>query len=285
MSWINEDSIVGMAASLRLAEKSAELTAMAPAVIASRNEEEQIGEHEKLVQRLNELSALTKGLKTTAVAELRLANLIEIEGKIATELNKLDEAVEQRLRLSAQKKTAVADLAVLQDKLQDVLDPLVDDAGFDLVITSEKVTAKSKEAINGLVEGGVNVLQALLTLRADGNLAAGLLVEAAYIDDPDLMPPIHEQFSAATAAIERNFKALPQSARNEQLSKASEALIALGSRADNVFDTRLREFRTAADMQARSRSIGIGLRRRWRSRMAPCLMRSLRWWMTLVSTS
>ena len=246
---INEEGIVGMAASLRLAEKSAELTAMAPAVIASRNEEEQIQEHVKLVQKLNELSALTEGLKATPVAELRFANLIEIEGKIATELNALDEAVERRLRLSAQKKTAVADLAVLQEKLQNVLDPLVDDAGFDLVITSEKVTAKSKEAINGLVEGGVNVLQALLTLRADGNQAAGLLVEAAYIDDPALMPPIHEQFSAAAAAIERNLKGLPQSVRNERLSQASEALIALGSRADNLFETRLREFRTAGGTQ------------------------------------
>jgi class 3 adenylate cyclase/phosphoglycerate-specific signal transduction histidine kinase len=246
---INEEGIVGMVASLRLAEKSAELTAMAPAVIASRNEEEQTQEHVKLVQKLNELSALTEGLKTAPVAESRFANLIEIEGKIATELNALDEAVGRRLRLSAQKKTAVADLAVLQDKLQNVLDPLVDDAGFDLVITSEKVTAESKEAINGLVEGGVNVLQALLTLRADGNEAAGLLVEAAYIDDPALMPPIHEQFSAATAAIERNLKALPQSVRNERLSQASEALIALGSRADNVFETRLREFRTAGGTQ------------------------------------
>ena len=246
---INEEGIVGMAASLRLAEKSAELTAMAPAVIASRNEEEQIQEHVKLVQKLNELSALTEGLKATPVAELGFANLIEIEGKIATELNALDEAVERRLRLSAQKKTAVADLAVLQEKLQNVLDPLVDDAGFDLVITSEKVTAKSKEAINGLVEGGVNVLQALLTLRADGNQAAGLLVEAAYIDDPALMPPIHEQFSAAAAAIERNLKGLPQSVRNERLSQASEALIALGSRADNLFETRLREFRTAGGTQ------------------------------------
>ena len=246
---INEEGIVGMAASLRLAEKSAELTAMAPAVIASRNEEEQIQEHVKLVQKLNELSALTEGLKATPVAESRFANLIEIEGKIATELNALGEAVERRLRLSAQKKTAVADLAVLQDKLQNVLDPLVDDAGFDLVITSEKVTAKSKEAINGLVEGGVNVLQALLTLRADGNQAAGLLVEAAYIDDPALMPPIHEQFSAAAAAIERNLEGLPQSVRNERLSQASEGLIALGSRADNLFETRLREFRTGGGTQ------------------------------------
>lgn len=39
---IASESVVGMAASLRLAEKSAEITATAPALIASRNEEEQL---------------------------------------------------------------------------------------------------------------------------------------------------------------------------------------------------------------------------------------------------
>ena len=53
---ITAESIVGMAASLRLAEKSAEITATAPALIASRNEEERVQEQERLVQRLNELS-------------------------------------------------------------------------------------------------------------------------------------------------------------------------------------------------------------------------------------
>ena len=192
---------------------------------------------------------MTEGLKATGVAEARLANLIEIEGKIATELKALDGAVEQRLRLSAQREAAVADLAVLHTKFQDVLEPLVDDAGFDLVITSEEVTAKSKEAITGLVEGGVNALQALLTLRAEGNLAAGLLAEAAHVDDPALIQPIRERFSAAAATIERSLEALPQSPENERLREASEALIALGGGADNVFEARSQELRALAEMR------------------------------------
>ena len=123
------------------------------------------------------------------MAKARLANLIEIEGKIPIELKALDGAVEQRLRTSAQREAAVAGLAAVHAKFQDALAPLVDDAGFDLVTASEDMTAKSKEAVTGLVEGGVNALQALLTLRADGNLAAGLLFEAAHVDDPALIQP------------------------------------------------------------------------------------------------
>jgi class 3 adenylate cyclase/phosphoglycerate-specific signal transduction histidine kinase len=244
---ITTDSVVGMAASLHLAEKSAEITATAPALIASRSEEERAQEQERLVRRLNEIFAVTEGLKVTGVAEARFANLTEIEGNVATELKALDGAVAQRLRLSAQRETAVAELAVVQTKFQYALEPLVDDAGFNLVTTSEDVTAKSKEAITGLIEGGVNIFQALLTLRADGNLAAGLLGEAAHVDDPALMQPIRERFSAAAAAIEKNLEALPQSAENERPHEASEALIAFGRGADNVFEVRSQELHATAE--------------------------------------
>src|SRR5215470_6123726 len=244
---ITAESIVGMAGSLRLAEKSAEITATAPALIASGGEDERAKEQEKLVRRLNEISAVTEGLKVTGMAEARFANLIEIEGKIATELKALDGAVAQRLRLSALRQTAVADLADVETRFRDGLEPLVDDAIFNLVITSEELAAKSKEAITGLVEGGVNALRALLTLRAEGNLAAGLLGEAAHVNDPALIQPIRERFSAATVAIEKCLEALPQSPENERLHEASEALIALGGGADNVFEVRSQELRAPSE--------------------------------------
>jgi class 3 adenylate cyclase/phosphoglycerate-specific signal transduction histidine kinase len=244
---ITAESIVGMAASLRLAEKSAEITATAPALIVSRSEEERAKEQERLVRRLNEISAVTEGMKITGMAEARFANLIEIEGNIATELKVLDGAVAQRLRLNAQRQTAVADLAVVETKFQNALEPLVDDASFNLVTTSEEVTAKSKEAITGLIEGGVNALQALLRLRADGNLAASLLGEAAHVDDPALIQPFRERFSAAAAAIEKSLEALPQSPENRRLREASKTLIALGRGVDNVFEVRSQELRAPAE--------------------------------------
>jgi phosphoglycerate-specific signal transduction histidine kinase len=241
---ITTESIVGMAASLHLAEKSAEITATAPALIASRNEEERVREQEKLVQRLNELSAaVTQGLKATGVAESRLVNLVEIEGKIAAELKALDGAVKQRLRLSVRRESLVADLTALHAKFQDILEPLVDDAGFNLVITSEEVTANSKKAITGLVEGGVNDLQALLTLRAEANLAAGLLGEAAHVDDATLIQPIRERFSAALLKIERSLKALHGSSENNRLREASDALTKLS----NMFEARSQELSAIAE--------------------------------------
>jgi phosphoglycerate-specific signal transduction histidine kinase len=67
---ITTEGVVGMTASLRLAEKSAEIAATAPALIASRNEKERAQEQQKLAQRLNELSTATLGLKS-GVAEAK----------------------------------------------------------------------------------------------------------------------------------------------------------------------------------------------------------------------
>jgi class 3 adenylate cyclase/HAMP domain-containing protein len=243
---ITTESLAGMAASLRLAEKSAEIAATAPGLVASRDERERAQEQQKLVQRLSELSAAIHALKS-GMAEAKLANVMEIEGKIATELKVLDSTVGQRLRLGAQRETAVANLAALHSKFQDVLAPLVDDAGFDFVITSEELTTKNKEAITGLVEGGVHDLQALLTLRADANLAAGLLTEAASVDDSAVIQPFRERFSAAAGAIERSLRVLHELPENERLREASEALISLGSSADNIFEARSQELRAAGE--------------------------------------
>jgi adenylate cyclase len=243
---ITTESLAGMAASLRLAEKSAEIAATAPALVASRNEMERAQEQQKLVQRLSELSAAIHELKG-GMAEAKLANVMEIEGKIATELKVLDSAVGQHLRLGAQRETAVANLAALHSKFHAVLEPLVDDAGFDLVITSEDLTTKNKEAITGLVESGVHALQALLKLRADANLAAGQLTGAASVDDSALIQPLRERFSAAAGAIERGLRELHELPENERLREASEALISLGSSADNIFEARSQELRAAGE--------------------------------------
>ena len=67
-----------------------------------------------------------------------------------------------------------AAVKITQEALLQILTPMVDDAAFELVMTSEDVTTRSTKAITGLIEGGVNTLRVLLRLRAEGNLAAGL---------------------------------------------------------------------------------------------------------------
>jgi adenylate cyclase len=111
------------------------------------------------------------------------------------------------------------------------------------------VTAQSKEAITGLVEGGVNALQALLTLRAEGNLAAGLLNEAAGVPDPTSLEPLQERFVAAASRAEKLLARLPAAIDDGALRDPTETLIALGTSDDSIFDLRREELRQIAAAQ------------------------------------
>jgi hypothetical protein len=81
------------------------------------------------------------------------------------------------------------------------------------------VTGNSKQAIAALVEGGVNDLLALLTVRA-AHPGRGL-------EDPAMIEPIRERFSPA-ATIERIMHSLQPSFEKQRLRDTGEALITLG---------------------------------------------------------
>ena len=247
VTQITTDSIPGMASSLRLAEMSAEIAATAPALMVSASQEERDRVQAGLEERTKELIALTGGLRAAGVPRERIADLADIEGQITLRLRELDTAVKRRLGFKARREAAVSDLAGVHAQFQNALAPLADDAVFDLITNGEQVTADSTKAINDLVEGGVSTLQQLLTINAEGNLIAGLLVEAAQVTDPNLIQPVRERFNAAAASVDRNLQKLPESTRKQELQQASAALLALGAGADNLFDARQRELQAVGE--------------------------------------
>jgi class 3 adenylate cyclase/phosphoglycerate-specific signal transduction histidine kinase len=260
---ITKESVVSMAASLRFAEKSAEITAIAPALMAAGNEQERLRQASALTQRLDELAGLADALRAAGVAEERLARLGEIAKGIASGLDGLSGAVARRLLSTAQREASLAGLLQTHDQFDQALEPLVDDAGFNLIVASDQVTAESKDAIAKLIEGGVNELQALLTLRAEAHLIAGLLSSAANADDPALIGPVHERFEAAAATVDQALRALAQSSDSDRLRTASGALVQLGIGAENLFDLRLQELAAQADlrdsMQAKRSAIAVAV--------------------------
>ncbi len=243
---ITAQSVPGMVTSLRLAEISAEIAATAPATIASIDQGERAAIQLKLRNRAIDMATLISRLGDSGLSEAKRNELAGIQARITEELGNLDEAVRNRLRIKDQKDRKIAVLSRTHATFTETLEPLVDDAVFEMVITGEGVTEQGKKAITDLVEGGVTAIHRLLTVNAEGNLAAGLLAEAAHIDDPDLLQPLRERFRAAAAAVATGLQDLPASAEKDVLHQASTTLLALGTAKDNIFEFREHELRTFA---------------------------------------
>jgi PAS domain S-box-containing protein len=254
---ITVDGMPGMAASLRLAEKGAEISATAPALMASARQEDRRREQAGLERKAKELVGLTDALGATDIAKQRIAGLTGIEGQITAKLRELDAAVEQRLAAKARTEMAVGSLAAVHTKFLEKLEPLVDDATFDLVLAGEKMSARSREALAQPIDVGVDDLHALLELRAEGNLAVGLLNEAAGVLDASRLEPLRERFVAALSHIERMLTQLPEAAKAAGVPEVTEALVAFGGGSQSIFDARREELRQGAAAQEALHASGM----------------------------
>ena len=159
----------------------------------------------------------------------------------------LQAATVMRETLQAKRATAAAAVDTRHEALLKVLEPLVDDAGFNLIVSSDQFTADSKAAIQNLVEGGVADLQTLLTLRAEGNLIAGLLNEASGVADWDALAPLRDRFVAAADHARKLIAG--QRDGNNQLRGLVQHLVGFGIDESNIIDIRHGELQQIVDAQ------------------------------------
>ena len=243
---VTVESVPGIITALSSAEKSAEIAAAAPALMAVGSQEERVLEQAKLEEGARALVALIDDLNASNVPQERTIALSNIEREIRAKLEELNVTVEKRLRLEAQRQAAVRGISTAHASFLIALEPLVDDSVFDLVTRGEDVTAESTRAITDLVEGNVSRIDQLFTINAEVNLAAGLLAEAAQVSDPVLIEPIRERFLAAAATIDRSLRRLPGGPDTTSLRERAEGLLALGAGPDKMFDVRERILRAAS---------------------------------------
>jgi HAMP domain-containing protein len=241
---ITSSTVPAMSLSLQLAEKSADITSMAPALMASRDQNQRLSVLAELEVSAWGLAALVDQLESTGLDERSFDELGNVSTAIVAKLTELDAAVESSLRTRHAREVAELDLAEAHTRFQELLVPRIDDAVFDMVISSEDLTAESTRAIGALVDDGVIGLRNLMAISAEVNLASGLMAEAANISDASFLQPLRERFIASSRTIARTLDELPDTGDKLAIQQAAHSLLMFGSGADNIFELRKRELRS-----------------------------------------
>jgi adenylate cyclase len=243
---VTVESVPGIVTALSSAEKSAEIAAAAPALMAVGSQEERVSEQAKLEERARALVTLINTLISSNAPPEKTLALSTIERETTTKINELNSAVEKRLRLETERQAVMRKLSSAHSDFLIAIEPLIDDSVFNLVTRGEDVTAESTKATTDLVEGNVSKIDQLFTINAEANLIAGLLTEAAHVSDPALVQPIRERFLAAAATIGRSLQLLPGGPETTPVRGRLELLLALGTSPDNMLDLRVQTLRTAS---------------------------------------
>ena len=131
-------SLPSVATALRVAEQISRLTAAAPAIMASRSQEQRLETLGALRHEAGVLGDLMHELTSYGQTADQVAGLSALEAEFSRTLDALDAAVDARLRHAAEMRRLVAEVSAAHGRVLETIEPLVDDAVFDLVILGER---------------------------------------------------------------------------------------------------------------------------------------------------
>jgi methyl-accepting chemotaxis protein len=244
---ITEDNLPAMALSLKLAKSSAEVASAAPAVLAAGDVRQRDAAVAALAANQHALDEVIDALAATGSGTQATVGLRQTAGEMHGNFDRLSAAVGQRLALRDQRLAMAAAIRATGDSLDKKLTPLIDDTNFTLVTglqgaADDMSDIKAiQQRLSDIADKQLGALQAMLDLRADTNLALGLLMEAANVPDKDLLPPVRDRFAAASGRIGKALDALKVTASAGAPVGLVADLLRYGSGAANIFDLRRQE--------------------------------------------
>src|SRR6266851_5549820 len=207
-----------------------------------------LAHQQELTSAIDALASVPGGSEATA--PLRRA-----AGEMSDNLAQLAKTVEQRLVVRDARVATDARVRAAHAAIATALAPLVDDAAFDLAMDLEKAgdiaeARAMKKHMTELADTRLSALQAMFDLRADSNLALGLLTEAANIPSKELLPPLRDRFGASANHLDKSLAALKTDRTAGVLRAPVSELVQYGRGDQNLFDLRQRELEIIASGEA-----------------------------------
>ena len=241
---VNERSVPEMAAAFRIAQRAGTLVAAAPRLAAAATPEELAavtssirGEREAFE---NDLAALVGEGESYAQVreqgEALMANIDVIENSLA-----------ERFALAARSAVLRAELAAVQDALEDVLIPAIDDQLFYAMTGFRELGEPPQARVVHLSESQVSRYRHLAGLQAAASFGVQILASVSNLDDAALLEPQRDRFLATAGGIDRDLAAVGDAAAAVRPALARLRELGLGE--DGGFAVRGKELALSRHQQ------------------------------------
>ena len=235
---VNERSVPAMARAFGIAQRAGTLVAAAPRLVAAATPEELAtvtssirGEREAFEQ---DLAALVgEGDAYTQVREHGAAlmdNIDVIEASLA-----------DRFALAARSSAVRAELAAVQDELEHILIPAIDDQLFYTMTGFRSLTRPRSARAEHLSEPEISRYRHLAGLQADASLGIQILASIFNLADAALIEPQRDRFLATAGGIARNLAAVEDADIAAAVSEPLARLRELGIGEEGGFMVRSKE--------------------------------------------
>jgi phosphoglycerate-specific signal transduction histidine kinase len=147
--------------------------------------------------------------------------------RLKDNLKALEGVISERTALSDKLDARLEALHKVHAKISDKLTPIVDDSYFDVVTTAEDVGQSGDKTVRTLIQGGMQVMQAMVEVGAETNLVTGLLTAGALTSSPGILAMLEDRFAASARRAEKQLTKLPAGAKFDPVKERVRALVKL----------------------------------------------------------
>jgi len=216
-----------MTDALRLSVTSGEISAAAARFVSARTADEQRTIADLIASRSRALAAIMERLRAGGGSSPAFARVEATSQRLGTNLKALETAISERSALYAKLQAELDSLHKVHARVSDKLTPIVDDSYFDVVTTAEDVGQTGDIIVRKLVQGSVQVMQALIEAGAETNLVTGLLTASALTTSPGILALVEDRYTASARRLEKQLGKLPAGSKFDGVRERAKALVAL----------------------------------------------------------
>jgi signal transduction histidine kinase/CheY-like chemotaxis protein/HAMP domain-containing protein len=237
-SGIVTRSLPATVVSLRLVEEANSLVSAAPHLMAAKDDKDRL----EIANRIDrQAKNLTEGVERLRTLGINNADAIDAErNALVQRLEALNEVVKDRISISVERLTLASAIQPAYQALHNGLTSAIADANSDLMTTSTQ--ARMDAALTGKLES----LRRLLEMESQSNLLAGLLTEAALINDSSRLASLRDLIKAAKEKIEANLNTISDPAQQKKLAALYKDLGSIET-SDGIIATRTYELNRLHD--------------------------------------
>jgi len=216
-----------MTDAMRLSLRSGEISAAAARFVSARNAADQKAISLLIAAKSRDLKQIMERVRNAGDAGTAFAKVETLTRLMDANLTALEKAISERSGLRDKLEEQLDAVHKAHGQISEKLTPIVDDSYFDVVVSAEDVGKSGDKIVKSLINDGLQLMQAIVEIGADTNLATGLLTASALTDSPAILALLEDRFIASARRAQKNLGRLPADAKFADLKSQVAGLVKL----------------------------------------------------------
>src|SRR5436190_11106591 len=216
-----------MTDALRLSVASGEISAAAARYVSAKTSDDRKLIATQIASRSRDLDAIMDRLRVGQGDAGGFSIAEPMAKRLKENLKALEQAISDRTDIRDNLDARLAALHRAHNRISDKLTPIVDDSYFEVVTTAEDVGQSGDITVRTLIQGGMQLMQAMIEVGAETNLVTGLLTAGALTSSPGILAMLEDRFTASARRAEKQLAKLPAGAKFEPLKEKVRGLAKL----------------------------------------------------------